>query len=206
MPRAPWSSFKYLDLLPMILIFWYEYDSSFAIWFYNVEILSLSLSIVITYCAGGPSPDIIIICSKWKGSNAVSINSTIYHILYSTGPLLQLWSFPPEPQDDYFHAWGITFWDTRFLAISKLLIAFRHFLGNWRGAGQTRPVRPNVIYGTRVIPWNHNIYFHSFMTRQWMTQFRNVIFVLWGCLGVLLLNWEVQSYRRVSVKWDLGLV
>ena len=158
------------------------------------------------YQCNGLSPDTIIICSKGKGSSAVSINSTINHILFSTGPLLQLWSFPPEPQDDYFHAWGITFWDTRFLAISKLLIAFRHFLGNWRGAGQTRPVRPNVIHGTRVINLNHNIHFHSFMTRLWMTQFRNVIFVLWGCLGVLLLNWEVQSYRRVSVKWDLGLV
>ena len=175
----------------------------------NLILQCRDLFIIMTNChyqCNGLSPDTIIICSKGKGSSAVSINSTINHILYSTGPLLQLWSFPPEPQDDYFHVRGITFWDTRFLAISKLLIAFRHFLGNWRGAGQTRPVRPDVIHGTRVIPWNHNIHFHSFMTRLWMTQFRNVIFVLWGCLGVLLLNWEVQSYRRVSVKWDLGLV
>ena len=63
----------HLNFLPMILIFWYECDCSFAIWFYNVEILLLSFSLIFTNCAGGLSLDIIIVCSKWKGSSAVSI-------------------------------------------------------------------------------------------------------------------------------------
>ena len=174
--------YKELEFLPMFFLFWYECDSALQFDFTKSRSCHyhyhLSLPIVQVALALTSS-----LHSNRMGSSALSINSSIHHILYCTGPLLQLWSCLPEPQEDYFHVRGITFWDTRFLAISKLLIAFRHFLGNWRGAGQTRPVRPNVIHGARVIPWNHNIQFHSFMTRLWMTQFRNVIFVLWGVLA-----------------------